>query len=216
MLGKHSAVFCTNELGAFSVGSGLLSRQLQNKYREGNEYGLPAPCRFTTDDFLDVVEWHSPKPWYIDKHPLYLSALPHAAQYVEKIICVLRHPLEVIESMLKNWTPGADPIALPWVFERAEDCIKPPNRLPSWYDLMSRWEAWKGSPACPFLEVHYSELGNSAKRIAAFLDIDEDELERIFSTSFNHRAFPLPSVQLPAEWIDLVDRLGIKSSDSSR
>lgn len=206
MLNLHSEVFCSNELGAFSVGRGLLQRQLCNKLS-------------TTEAFLDVVR-SAGKPWYIDKHPLYCHSLPHATQYVEKVICCLRHPLEVIESMLRNWSPGIDPIAVPWAFSSIEKCIQPPNKLPSWFDLMNAWDRWKNqwgvwakSEQKPYLEIHYSDMGTSAGMIAEFLEIDRDELENIFREQFRHQSFPLPAVELPGCWLDLVERLGIRSSN---
>jgi hypothetical protein len=195
MLDAHSEVCCSNELGSYCVGEGILRWQLRNKLA-------------TTEAFLAVIQ-SAGKPWYVDKHPLYTGLLPHACQYVEKIICCLRHPLEIIESMLRNWKPGIDPVAVPWVFSSPELCINPPNKLPSWFDLMNQWESWKASPTCPYLEVHYDDMGTSAGRIADFLGIDGDELEGIFSSRYNHRSFQLPAVELPQEWLDLIGRLGL-------
>jgi hypothetical protein len=214
MLNCHKDIISFNELGLWNLGvtdcdGWLLEKNFAGETPKDTLYDLrckrfPLPSPITTPAIVELIEENcGPHKVISDKYPNCTLCLDECTRYVDCVLFLVRNPLEVIESQIRNWRTSDLPEAekklrLPWARPDTDSCF---SVRPNWLDYMQSWERWKRRKPC--LTVLYHRFPDNATEIADFLGVDAGTMRAIFKACFRPVEWPLPSVDLPGEWVDM-------------
>jgi len=193
----------------------------------------------TYDKLIELFERYSIKDfiYYGDKHPGYIFDLDNFSKnFIDfsniRIIYLLRDPRDVIESQLRMFDVKKKPNSLypdgltdkevrlhhKWCKKSIDECFN--SNYYTWLDVVNEWERVKPLllPS-RFIEIYYRDLvcnlENEAIKIANFLDINKEEIVKIFNKLFKpvrHEAWKirLPNInnQLPDSWKIAMEKYG--------
>jgi hypothetical protein len=225
-LNAHPEIICTNELGIYHTDKktfdGFLLEQKINNTKTGlrEKIKCDPPPPYTTQNVLNTIKINADSKikWYGDKYPQYTKNMCNVSKYVDKVLCCIRDPREVMESQIRRWydSPFCYKQRMdnqPWSRESIYECITENIRGGgNWLSYMDSWTNWKKTTKIPWLEIHYSKFPHNAEEIANFLEIDAYHLKKVFYSNFKKQTNQCGKAfteGLPTTWKNMMEKYNL-------